>query len=67
MKRIDQIAKGLEILSRHDENGLGVCAEHDVIYAGPGLHPATIRDTAKELEALGWDWDDSLDTWHFFV
>jgi hypothetical protein len=63
LTQLQRVARGLEILGRH--GGDDVYAEHDVIYAGG---PSDIgADDAATLEALGWHWDDHVNSWARFV
>ena len=68
MATLNQVIKGLEIFAKH---GLGdehdICAEHDIIYAGANANGQLTRDEYDQLEALGWHWDESVDSWACFV
>ena len=68
MASLNQVIKGLEILSKYDsKNGdsHNICAEHDIIYAGPGVEVS--EEDKKILDDLGWHWDSSADSWARFV
>ena len=61
-----KLLKGLEILCKYEEDG-GVCAEHDVIYAG-GTYPDKISEEDMEtLEDNGWSFDFILGCWKTFT
>jgi hypothetical protein len=63
MKRI---LAGLTILSKYNPTG-SFSAEHDEVWAS-GPNPASMEnDDAEVLEANGWTYDQSYDSWHKFV
>ena len=71
MASIKQIVGGLTILSKYysDPDDLcGICAEHDIIYAGHDVRESDVseEDHAK-LEELGWSFDDSLPSWYRYT
>jgi hypothetical protein len=61
-----KVAEGLLILSGYGE--AEVCAEHEIIYAGPFNDAANIsaKDQMK-LEELGWHIDEDSESWAHFV
>jgi len=69
MARISDVAEGLTILSKYDDDGdlCGVRAEHDEILAGvPALGALEEADIAR-LDELGWTWDSVEECWRRFT
>lgn len=69
-----QIARGLEILGEFRAQGteaLSISAQRDQLFAGGDQFdddPAAMPEPArKELEALGWFWDDEVECWSHFT
>jgi len=60
---VQRVAKGLEIINRYPHPS--VSAEHDVIYAG--CSRSLEGEDLVSMEQLGWDFDEELDSWRFFV
>jgi hypothetical protein len=48
------IIEGLTILEVYVPGQFSVCAEHDVIYAGPDRASDVMEVDAKKLKTLGW-------------
>lgn len=64
MNRIQKLIRGLQIFS---EQGFeDVCAEHDVIYAGPDPTSVT-SEVMAELALLGWHPDVQTCSFYFFT
>lgn len=59
---MDDFIKGLLIFQANGEEDL-MGADHDLIYCG-GLK--SVKDI-EELEALGWSYDDLLESFHYYV
>lgn len=69
MATAKQVIEGLQILSRYgDPQEHDICAEHDIIYACPGVGPKDpSTEELQRLEDLGWFWDDQVDSWARFT
>ena len=66
MRTINEVAEGLIILSKY--NNSDVCAEHDIIYAGPYDPEEKISQEDRErLDELGWHIDSDATTYARFV
>jgi hypothetical protein len=68
MKTIEEVAKGLAIISLSCKDA-DICAEHDVIHAhgdGDDGRDGLTEARAKELEELGWRESD-VGGWQHFV
>ncbi len=65
---LKNIIEGLQIFAKHcNPEKSYICAEHDEIFAGQDTKDSlTAEDTARLLE-LGWDYDDSYDSWQAFT
>ena len=63
MTRIQEVIEGLQILAPHAGD---VCAEHDIIYAGPEGAKLSPQECSRLLE-LGWHYSDEVDRWAKFV
>lgn len=64
MARAKNTRDGLDILLKHGPEG-NCDAQHDVLY-GPGEQELPAEDVAA-LEALGWFWDDEVESWAVFT
>jgi hypothetical protein len=68
MATLNQVIKGLEILVKYSGDGShSICAEHDIIYAGPDVKEDLRDEDRKALEELGWHWAEDADSWARFV
>jgi len=67
MKRIEEFAEGLKILAKYDSDGFSVCAEHDVVYAGPGDADEVDPEDADRLQELGWHIDSDVHRWRKYM
>lgn len=72
MASLKSLADGLAILMKYAKDGAGsVAAEHDEIFAGgedDSTQPKNMTgEDVKQLEKLGWSWDDGLDSWRTFA
>ena len=56
------IARGITLLAEAGSRN-SVCAEHDIIYAGPDSFDDVSEETARELEDLGWFKDTESGRW----
>jgi hypothetical protein len=62
--RIEEVIEGLQILAKYSNC---IDAQHDVIYAGPGVaSKVTAKDTIR-LHQLGWHIDKEIDSWAKFT
>ena len=66
MSQIKEIIQGLQILSRYRLQNDWIAAEHDIIY-GPDLKEDVTPEDAKQLENLGWFFDEEFDCWAVFT
>ena len=62
---MESVIAGLQILLKYGEDC--VCAEHDIIYAGPSYRDKMSDEDKKAMEAAGWHWDKEADSFAFFV
>ncbi len=61
-------AEAFTIFAKYDEKDFYVSAEHEIIYAGWNGKPEELTETdIKELETLGWYWDESLETFYTYT
>lgn len=63
MDRASKVITGLVIMNKYD--GVEISAEHDIIYAGPDEDMS--KEDVKELEQLGWFFDEEYECWAHFV
>jgi hypothetical protein len=65
---MQEIIEGFAILTKYNGCKGEVCAEHDIIYAAPGVEQDDLdpEDIAK-MEELHWHWDNDADSWAKFV
>lgn len=61
-----KIIAGLDIMQKHGLE-VEVDAQHDVLYAGPGIDGELTDEDKKKLEELGWHWDEEFDCWSIFT
>lgn len=61
-----KIIEGLSIMQKHGLS-VEVDAQHDVLYAGPGIDGELTDEEQKKLEELGWHWDEEFDCWAIFT
>jgi len=62
MANVSEVMQGLQVISKYSDD---ICAEHDCIYAGPGVKVS--KDDQAKLEELGWHWDNEAGSWARFV
>ncbi len=60
-----KIAEGLLIFAGYGNTD--VCAEHDIIYAGPISDVNVSIEDQMKLEDLGWYIDEENNSWAHFV
>ncbi len=64
---MNNIIEGLIILRGYDSKAGDFCAEHDQIWAGPELDFEDFnKEDVLKLEALGWFYDDDVESWSHF-
>ena len=66
-RRDTAIANGILILSNYMKTGYHVCAEHDMIYAGPDSYTDVKADDAQRLEKSGRFKDEESGRWAFYI
>lgn len=59
------VVEGLTILMKH--GAVNVDAQHDELFAGPGIDGELSEDEKKRLEELGWHFDEEFDCWAKFT
>lgn len=64
MTQMEKVAKGLQILMKY--NGMGLSAEHDILYSGVRSNIVSIEDTHK-LGLLDWYAATSCECWAFNI
>lgn len=72
MNIFDMLSKGFSIISTYATiYNRYIAAEHDIIYAGSDKGEANPIDMysedLKQMDELGWFWDESLETWCNYV
>lgn len=66
MATLTEVLEGLKILAKYDSGS--ICAEHDVIFAGPQLEDVEMtEEDEKALKAYGWHQDQEGNCWARFV
>ncbi|CAB4196673.1 hypothetical protein UFOVP1290_193 [uncultured Caudovirales phage] len=60
-----EVAEGLLIFAGYGK--ADVCAEHDIIYAGPISKVDISAEDQIRLEELNWHVDEENDSWAHFV
>jgi len=59
MNKVEKVIKGLVILNKYE--GCEMATESDILWAGP---PAMVTEKdRRQLEILGWDYDEGYDSW----
>jgi hypothetical protein len=61
-----ELRDGLNVLLKYGDGA--VCADHDVIYAGPNdITPEDLGDfDGNRLDDLGWTWDTKHECWRHY-
>ena len=69
MATLKEVRDGLNILSKYLSKGEEsyVTAQHDILFAGPGLDGGISDEDKKKLEDLGWHFDEEFDCWARFT
>jgi len=62
-----RLANGIILLSEYMNTGFHVCADHDIIYAGPDSYDDVEDHDAETLVTNGWFKDDESGRWAFYV
>jgi hypothetical protein len=62
--RIEEVIEGLQILAKYSNC---IDAQHDVIYAGPGISSMVTAEDADRLKQLLWHIDKEVDSWAKFT
>ena len=62
---IENLIEGLQILAKEGSKGHCICAEHDIIYAGPETEVSP--EAASRLTLLGWHIDEDVERWAAYV
>lgn len=63
---IENLRDGLSILIANGSEGYCVAAEHDILCAGAPKKKLP-KKARRDLEALGWHWDESNEPWSAFT
>jgi hypothetical protein len=69
MTLVQKITAGLQIFAEYlsKENPGDIAGEHDEIYVS-GVHRNALGgDDLAKLEAMGWEWYPSFDSWRHFL
>ena len=72
-RRDEEIIQGLHLLKKYipggadSPGGWHVCAEHDVIYAGPDNSADVSAEDKERLLALNWVEDEGSNRWMIFT
>jgi hypothetical protein len=69
MTEFQKIVEGLRVLQGYlsDENQGDIACEHDEIYVSGVHRDALGGDDRAKLEAMGWQWHESFESWWRFV
>lgn len=67
MATLKNVITGLQVFAKYGDDKHTVCAEHDTLYAGPGDDVDLTDEDKKTLDAAGWRYDKSTDSWKTFV
>lgn len=65
MASAQEVIDGLTILMKH--GAISVEAQHDILYAGPGIDGELTDEEKAKLEQLGWHFDEETDSWARFT
>lgn len=71
-KTIEGFIEALQIIARYNKDGLKkkflLNAEHDILYTDTDIEtPTEDSEDGKRLDALGWHYDKSVDSWAYFT
>ena len=69
MTEFQKTVEGLRVLQGYlnDENQGDIACEHDEIYVSGVHRDALGGDDRAKLEAMGWEWKESFESWWRFV
>lgn len=59
-----EIIEAFQIFDKYPNDG-ELSAEHDELFAGPGLKVS--EEDEKRLNELGWDYDEGTESWQKFA
>lgn len=66
MATMQDVIDGLKVLRKYGDGN--VCAEHDVLMAGPDIKKGDVTaDDRKALADAGWHWSEEFDCWARFT
>lgn len=60
-----QVIDGLTVLMKH--GAVEVDAQHDELFAGPGLDGELTDEEKAKMKELGWHFDEEFDCWSIFT
>lgn len=66
MNRMQKVRDGLSILLKYNPDG-DTAADHDIIYAASIPMKNIAADDLKQLDDLGWFWDQQYECWAHFT
>jgi hypothetical protein len=67
MATINNVLNGLKVFAKYGGEEHLVCAEHDILYAGPPNSSKLTSEDEKALTDAGWHFDKSVKTWGIFT
>lgn len=68
MATMKDIRDGLVILLKYEKLGDGdFSSEHDQCWAGSATEEAVSLEDRAVLDALGWFWDEAVESWSRFT
>lgn len=67
MAKYSEVIEGLKLFMEIEGDKHNVCAEHDIVYAGPDAADTLTDEQRARLEALGWHIDSESGSWARFV
>ena len=65
MASAQEVIDGLTILMKHGK--IDVEAQHDIIFAGPGIDGELTKEEQDQMLKLGWHFDEETDSWARFT
>jgi hypothetical protein len=63
---LNQLIRGAQLLGT-DMDSHDVCCEHDQIYIFGTAPDELSVEASRELETLGWFWDEETDSWSHYT
>ena len=67
MAKYSDVINGLSLFLELHGDKHGVCAEHDILYAGHCEEGQLTDQQRGQLEEWGWHYDSTIDSWARFV